>query len=465
MIMKPFALLLATLALAPFLPALASEPARPAAASRVTPPALTLAEAETLLVERNLALVAARRGVDIARAQVLVADTSPAPELGYGQTVGQVAESRRLGGFHGARGFTPLQNASVTLSVVIERGGRRELRTRVAQEGVSVAEAQLLDTLRQQVFALRRAFIQGLQARADLDVALANRATLDRTEALLRRQVREGQVPEVDLLRFQASRLAFAQELAAAVQTHAAAVATVAALVGGDAMQPGAAPARTPLLEGLPFALRGSLAARAPEPAPRDTLAAALPNRPDVLAATRNLSVAQANTRLAEAGRSRDVTVGGSLTRTELAQDLPGGSRPVRASDTVGITLSIPIFTQRLTNGNIAVATAQQGQAAAQAQGALATAQAELLTAWASHRQARALVELTAGATLRRAEEAFASTEAAYRAGGRSLLDVLDALRTLNATRVSANAARAALLLALAELEQASGVGGLVPRL
>ncbi len=47
----------------------------------------------------------------------------------------------------------------------------------------------------------------------------------------------------------------------------------------------------------------------------------------------------------------------------------------------------------------------------------------------------------------------------------RTLLDTLDALRTLDATRVAANAARAVFFAALAGLEQASGVEGIGPKL
>ena len=93
------------------------------------------------------------------------------------------------------------------LTFVIELGGKRELRTRAADEQIGAAEAAVLDTLRGQVFQLRQAFIQGLAARANLDVALANRASLDRTEALLRRQV-DGPGPDRHL----------APEIAAAVR-------------------------------------------------------------------------------------------------------------------------------------------------------------------------------------------------------------------------------------------------------
>ena len=51
---------------------------------------LTLDRAERLLFERNLALVAARRGVDAARAQRLVASSLPPPQVTVGSTLGPV---------------------------------------------------------------------------------------------------------------------------------------------------------------------------------------------------------------------------------------------------------------------------------------------------------------------------------------------------------------------------------------
>ncbi|MBR0655444.1 TolC family protein [Plastoroseomonas arctica] len=463
--LAPLSLLASAMLAAPLAPAHAQQ-SRPrgtnaAQARPVTPatsPGITLAEAESLLVARNLTVIAARRGVDIAAAQRLVADTNPAGSVGYGQTTAQVNERQRFSGYTGARYISPLNNLSFSLTVTIERGGKRELRTRLAEEQISVAEAQVLDAMREQIFALRTAFIQGLQARANLQVALANRESLGRTESLLSLQVREGAIPEADLLRFQASRLPFEQDVANAIQAYAASVAQVTALLGADASLPRAAP-------GASFELRGRLEGERPLDIPRGTLAAAIATRPDVLAAQRTASAANANTRLAEAGRSRDVSLGGSASRTELSQDLPSGSTTPRATNTLGLSLSVPIFTRRITEGNIAVAQAQQSQAQAQADGALAQAQSDFAIAWASYEQARSLLALTTGTALRRAEDAYRATEAAYLAGGRSLLDTLDALRTLNATRVAANAARAAYATALVTLERTSGVDGLAPRL
>lgn len=463
---------------------------------------LTLGAAERLLLERNLALVAARRGVDAVRAQRLVASSLPPPQVTVGGTVGQFTETS-TGRLRGARVYGPTNNVQVGLAILVERGGKRELRTRLADRQIEAAEAQVLDTLRTQLFQLRQAFLGALLARANLEVALGNRAALDRTEALLRRRLRDGALPESDLLRFQASRLPFEGDVTSNAQAYASGIAALAALLDADpaAVQPGAGqipalgidpappralappppdqrepvgappgPASAPtsvrtILSPVAFDVRGRFDQAPGLGIGREELGAAVANRADVVAAARQAAAADANRLLAESGRQRDVTVNGVYARSRLSQDLPDAARRLDGVDSFGLSVSVPIFTGRIVRGNIGAATAEAAQAQAAARAALLQARAEFAAAWATYEQARALVNLYRGGALDRAEEAYRSTEAAYLAGGRDLLDVLDALRTLNATRIQANQTRYAYLLSLAALEQVTGVSGVAPRL
>jgi len=461
---------------------------------------LTLGEAEQLLIDRNLAVIAARRGVDAARANRLVASALPPPQVTVGNSFAQFNETS-AGSIKGTRFLSPSNNIVAGLSVLVERGGKRTLRTRVAEEQIGLAEAQVLDAVRTQLFTLRQAFLGALLARANLEVALGNRMSLDRTETLLRRQLRDGAIPEGDLLRFQASRLQFEPDVTSNAQAYAAGVAAVAALLSADpaAFQTGAGqiaalgivpavpgslgavppsqraaapagPASAPtsvrtILSPVAFDVRGKFNEVPTLGIGRDDLAKGIDSRADVVAAQRQYAAANSNRLLAEAGRSRDVTLNGSWARSRLSQDLPNSTEQLNAVNSFGLQLSVPIFTQRIVEGNVGVATAQAGQAEAQARAALLQARAEFAVAWATYEQARALLTLFTGGALNRAEEAYRSTEQAYLAGGRSLIDVLDALRTLNATRIQFNQARYAYLLALAQLEQATGVSGIAPRL
>ena len=499
------ALLLGVALLAP--PALAQAPAKaPAGAGTLPLPLgkgaapLTLAEAEQLLIDRNLVVLAARRGVDAARANRLVAASLPPPQVTVGNSFAQFNETQ-AGAIKGARFLSPSNNIVAGLSVLVERGGKRTLRTRVAEDQIGAAEAQVLDAVRVQLFTLRQAFLGALLARANLEVALGNRMSLDRTETLLRRQLRDGAIPEGDLLRFQASRLQFEPDVTTNAQAYAAGIAAVAALLSADpaAFQveagqigalgitptvPGAlgavppsqraavprGPASAPtsvqtILSPVAFDVRGRFEQVPQLGIARDDLARGVESRADVVAAQRQYAAANSNRLLAEAGRSRDVTVNGSWGRSRLSQDLPNSTDQLNAVNSFGLQLSVPIFTRRIVEGNVGFANAQAGQAEAQARAALLQARADFAAAWAAYEQARALLTLYTGGALNRAEEAYRSTEQAYLAGGRSLIDVLDALRTLNATRIQFNQARYAYLLALAQLELATGVSGIAPRL
>jgi len=428
---------------------------------------LSLDEAERMLLERNLIVIAAQRGVDAVRAQRLVASSPPPPQVSVGNSFAEfnTTQNNRV---QGARFLSPANNISVGLTGLIELGGKRTLRTRLAEENIGVAEAQLLDALRGQFFALRQAFIAALGARANLEVALANRATLDRTEALLRRQLQDGALPEGDLLRFQASRLPFEADVTAAAQNYAAAVAQVALALALDAAAftpNGGATRASPGLPPIALDVRGRFDAMPMPGVARDELAEAVRNRADVVAAHRAAAAGAANTSLAEAQRWRDVTVNGGWSRSRLSQDLPTASQPLNATSQFTFSLSVPIFTSQIVTGQIGAAAGQQAQLEAQARQALLQGRADFATAWAAYEQSRALLRLYTGGALSRAELAYRSAEQAYLSGGRSLLDVLDALRTLNATRVGANNARAAYLIALAQLEFATGVSGVAARL
>jgi outer membrane protein, heavy metal efflux system len=423
---------------------------------------LTLDQAERMLLERNLSVIAAQRGVDAVRAQRLVASSRPPAEVSVGNNFAEF-NSTTNNRVQGARFISPSNNIALGLTVLIETGGKRTLRTRLAEENIGVAEAQVLDALRGQFFALRQAFIAALGARANLEVALANRTSLDRTEALLRRQLQDGALPEGDLLRFQASRLPFEADVTGAAQAYVAAVAQVAVVLALDAAAfPGRGQGALP-----PVALdvRGRFDAMPTPGATREELAEAVQNRADVVAASRAAAAGAANTSLAEAQRWRDVTLNGGWSRSRLSQDLPSASQPLNATNQFTFSLSVPLFTNQIVTGQIGTAAGQQAQLEAQARLALLQGRADFAAAWAAHEQSRALLRLYTGGALSRAELAYRSAEQAYLAGGRSLLDVLDALRTLNATRIAANNARAAYLTALAQLEFATGVSGVAARL
>ena len=111
------------------------------------PKRLTLAEAESLLIQRNLSVIAAKYNIEAGRAAKLMASYKPNPIL----TIG--AEQFHVG--HPYRGIINTDNNAAaqptfTLRVdkIWERGGKRELRTEVADYQIKTSEAQMLNASR-----------------------------------------------------------------------------------------------------------------------------------------------------------------------------------------------------------------------------------------------------------------------------------------------------------------------------
>src|SRR5262249_26019695 len=130
-------------------------------AGRALPRRLTLAEAESLLLERNLAVLASRYQIEASRAARLIASYKPNPVLTIGAE--QIPFLSPVpGSFPRVWHTNPDAGANPVLTLrvdkIVERGGKRELRTAQADYQVKAAEAQMLDAVRTQLFQLRQAF-------------------------------------------------------------------------------------------------------------------------------------------------------------------------------------------------------------------------------------------------------------------------------------------------------------------
>src|SRR3989441_12356404 len=190
-------------------------PRSPAVSTQVdVPRQLTLENAEQLLLQHNLAVIAARYGVDNARAQLLIAAVRPNPTL----TLGAESFDLAAPGKHLFSNSTSAANRlyTVRLDQVLERGNKRGLRTEAAALQVQAAEAQVLDTIRTQLLQLRQAFYMAVLARENVRVARENLDLTTDTERLIKTRVSAGDAPEWDLIKFQASKVQFQRDLVAA---------------------------------------------------------------------------------------------------------------------------------------------------------------------------------------------------------------------------------------------------------
>jgi cobalt-zinc-cadmium efflux system outer membrane protein len=414
------------------------------------PRQLTLEVAEQLLVQYNLAIVAARYGVDNVRAQRLIAAVRPNPTL----TLGAEQFDLNAPGRNLFSNSNTAANRTYTfrLDQVFERGNKRSLRTEAAEFQVQAAEAQVLDTIRTQLLQLRQAFYTAVLARENVRVANENLDLTNDTERLIKTRVSAGDAPEWDLIKFQANKVQFQRDLAAARLAYQQAVRDVLTFMGAAfptrssaAPAAGAPPMSTSLLD-APLDIIGELRAEplAVSWSLDELLQAALETRPDVQAAQRGIEAAKRNLDLAYAQRHRDIDVALEYQR-------------IGGDNTVGATVSFPLFLSHKFEGQINQGLAQVQQANVALDQAKLQAVTDVEKAYQAYQSSRQVLQVYTTEALTKAETSFRIAGVSYRQGATSLLELQDAQRTLNQTRVAANQAFFDYRISLFQLEQASG--------
>ncbi|HJZ69773.1 MAG TPA: TolC family protein, partial [Blastocatellia bacterium] len=171
---------------------------------------------------------------------------------------------------------------------------------------------------------------------------------------------------------------------------------------------------------------------------------AAIDSRPDLIAARRNVEAAEHALQLANALRSRDIDVAGEYQRN-------GGE------NTVGVVVSVPLFVHNNHQGEINLAVAQLEQAKAQLAQVQLQAMTDVDKAYKAYDLSRRMLQLYTMETVTKAEESFRIAGVSYKEGATSLLELTDAQRTYNQTRVAYNQAHLDYRMSLFQLELATG--------
>ncbi|HWQ31471.1 MAG TPA: TolC family protein [Blastocatellia bacterium] len=442
----------------------------PQAQTPAIPHRLTLAEAEQLLLQRNLAITAARYQIDANRAARLIASYKPNPVL----TVG--AEQFALNGnfFHNLVRTDPNQAAASTYTVrvdkVIERGGKRELRTEQAEAQLKAAEAQMLDALRTQLFQLRQAFTTATLARENLLLAEATRQQYEQTAKLTEIRVENGDLAGVEVFRVRAGLLQYEQAVLQARTSYEQSVRDVLNLLGAKADQ--VAPATKEVaaaggevrfekaslnravspeqsqwpdsLRTAPLEIAGTFDDRQVTYSLTELRQMALSERPDVQAARHLFEAAGHGVALARAQRTRDISVGVEYQH-------------VGSDSSVGATMSIPLFVHNNHLAEAAQAEALQKSAEAQLRQAETQAVTDVEKAYQAYLTARRTLELYSSQNLTQMEKLRSIAAFSFREGASSLLELLDAQRSYNQAITAYNQARADYQMSLWQLEQAVG--------
>ena len=192
-------------------------------------------------------------------------------------------------------------------------------------------------------------------------------------------------------------------------------------------------------LLGLPASsLIADLQKGAPQPLARRSVNAGVPadlirNRPDIRKAERELAAAVAEIGVAEAQLYPSITLGGSISPSWISTKSLAGSL---TSWSFGPSLTLPVLDGGRLKANVDIAESSARGAYLAWKASVLNAVEEVENALAAvNRDSRTVSALTA--TVRSYEEALSLSTASYKDGASSLLDVLDAQRSVSTAQAS----------------------------
>jgi len=398
------------------------------------PARLSLEDALRIAQARNLQVVVAQQGVVASEADVMGARKRPNPAFTLSTEGIPLSQQNRPP-------FLDNQELTFAVQQELEPGGRRKLRTELAQRGADAARAFSRDALRQLRFEVGRAYMQAVLAKADDEVARATLEEIDKVLALNRARYEQGELSGVELRRLQVERFRFADDAFAAELALKNARSVLLALLNlrpldqpfdtvDDLLPPSTVPSVAALTEGGDVSLNRALA-----------------TRPDLEAARRELERADAGLRLQHALRTPALAVGAGVKRNFSTNGLV-------------FTFAVPLPLFNRNEAGVARAGAEQRQAAAR-QAALETrVSLDVQQALNAVDVSRRRIMYVEGEYLKNAREARDIVLASYRSGAATLIDYLDAQRALREALRAQNRARFDYRISLFQYEAAVGTPG-----
>jgi cobalt-zinc-cadmium efflux system outer membrane protein len=396
--------------------------------SPASPAAITFDEAAREAIDHNLTLIAERYNVSIAQARQVTAALRPNPVLTLN---GMFPTSNALD-----NGVSPREQV-VRTDFVFERGGKRERRIEAADEAKSVAELQLLDSMRTLVLDVQNACVDVALATHNLTLA---QESLDAFNAVVRvniERVRTGDLAPVELSRSRLASLQFQNDVRIQESKLVVAQNRLKGLLGRS--------------DSRPIEVDGDLRHDA-GPVDLDAIRErALAARPDLRALKAEQARTAADLRLQIAQGKVDYTVSGEVHR-QFQPPLTDSHGYV-----YGIYLSVPLPIFNRNQGEVARAGEEERQAAARVTAREAEVRRELEAAYQNYAAARDVVANIENRMLDQAREVRTTTEYSYRRGEASLIEFLDAVRAFNDTMHDYNDARAEFARSLYSLDSLAG--------
>ncbi len=381
---------------------------------------ITLGEALSLFERQNLDLRIARQEAAAVHARAVTAGAFFNPDLAAVRE--QLSDGRR-----------DYDETIVSLSQTLEIGGQRGLRRDAARRAANGARARLDGERFRLAFEVRRAFILAAAAEVRLTVLAQSTDVFRQVEEAGQVRFAEGDISDFARRRLQGERARYEDLLARARLDLTQAGRDLALLVSPDSLAP----------DGLLLPLQPLDSLAVPIPAgPPDAVPPAAAERPDLRAARAEVEAARKRLALAARERIPDVTVTGGYK--DQADGLRGG--------VIGLSVPLPVLDRNA--GRIAEARADLAAAEARSALVLRRAEADIRRAWERYRSLARRIDrdlLVGTASL------LETARLAYAEGEMTLVELLDAAEAYRASRELAIDLLADYLVAIYDLERATG--------
>ncbi len=381
--------------------------------------ALTLAQVIDLAKAKNPTLLAAELNLRAVKAQELQAAVRANPYFTlYGTDV-----------TNGASSATPYAY-SAQVSRLFERGGKRGIRIEDAKATTAETRAQLEDTERQTLLAVKTAFTKMLIAKDALQLSDATLKDFRHEVEIANDRYKAGDLAKLDYERLDLQLGNFESDHANDVITLRQSSDQLQTLIGME----------NPTAE---FDITGDIVPPVVTQTLEQLLQTALDKRPDYAAAKYGVAAAEANARLAVANGTTDPTLEGEYDRSGTL-------------NSAGFSVNIPLRIFDRNQGNKATAKYQAQASRFTEVAAKNQVASDVDQAYIGYTEAKGLSDRFSEHYLDESRDVLGIAQYAFEHGGIALIDYLDALRDARSSTSDALNAYQQTWLAIHQLSAAT---------
>lgn len=394
---------------------------------------INLDQAIAMALQRNHALQAARTTIQQSEAQEVTANLRPNPVLSGDYNFIPVF-SPSFFGIPASQAPLP-QEGDASVAYTLELWHKRQNRLAAARDQSAVTRSLVSDNERNLAFQLASQFITVLLAESTLDFAQQDLKSFQNTVDIAASRYKAGDISEGDYLKVELQMQQFQTDVSTAQLTKVQALAALRQLVG---------------FESVPdqFDVEGQLEYLPVLAGLDDLKALALRSRPDLRAAQQSVVSNQSQYRLAKANGKPDLT-------PQVGYSHAAGEHTL----TFAMSIELPVFNRN--QGEVArtrYTVTQSQELASEAKQQVLT---DVVNSYAALHTSDQIVQLYRAGYVDQAKKSLDISEYAYRLGGVSLLDFLDAERTYRANQLAYRQALATYMTALEQARQAVGTRSL----